>query len=72
MTLYPTPEITLNMPTPAFHKYRRALAHGLYAYRQSRIKRKAMAERVEMEAAKMARFVRNCAINGRVHGMEWN
>ena len=72
MTNYPTPEQIFVKPDPFLHKYRRAFRIGVYSFRQSRSKRKAMAERAEIEAAKMARFVRNCAMNGRVHGMEWN
>ena len=72
MTLYPTPEQMFVKPDPFLHKYRRAFRIGLHSFRQARHTRRAIAVRADMEAQKMARFVRNCAMNGRVHGMEWN
>lgn len=71
MTLYPLPEINLEMPTPAFNKYRRAISAGVVAFNESRRVRSAIAAHKAAEFKKLDKFFRNCAMNGRVNMAEW-
>lgn len=67
----PDPEIIYVMPDQRLHKLRKALSIGLAEYRASRNTRLARAAYEANEAAKMARFFRNCALNGRIEMRGW-
>lgn len=67
----PEPDVMLEMPTPRFHKYRRAINLGVTAFQRSRAIRLARAEFAAVEKAKMAKFIRNCAVNDRIETMGW-
>tara|TARA_R110000823_G_scaffold39872_3_gene106244 strand:+ start:1218 stop:1433 length:216 start_codon:yes stop_codon:yes gene_type:complete len=71
MTLYPEPEINMEMPAPHFLKYRRAINAGIKAFNESRNRRIAIAAKQEAEFHKMDKFLRNCAINGRIETSGW-
>lgn len=70
-TYRPEPEIMLEVPTPRLFKLRKAMRQGFAEYSRSRRIRLAIAAHDAAEREKMAKFLRNCAMNGRIEMTGW-
>lgn len=77
MTMLPTPEIVLEMPSNAFTALRRRLrqecryiarqaAHAIEAREARQARRAALRERHARDRRRMEMFIRNCAADGRL------